>query len=169
MSEQNFDWTTFSKRITINKEKDVVYKAWATPARLSEWFLEKAGFAKPDGEPRNPDEPVQQGDKYAWKWHNWDVTEEGKILEANGYDKLSFTFGEKSNVHISLIGKGTATEVELIQDKIPTDEKSRMNVYVGCSTGWTFWLANLKAWLEHGIKLNATGLNMDETSDIVNS
>jgi hypothetical protein len=27
---------------------------------------------------------------------------------------------------------------------------------VGCSNGWTFWLANLKAYLEHGILLHET-------------
>jgi len=25
---------------------------------------------------------------------------------------------------------------------------------MGCSQGWSFWMVNLKAWLEHGILLN---------------
>jgi hypothetical protein len=40
---------------------------------------------------------------------------------------------------------------------------------VGCATGWTFWLANLKAWLEHGITLHATGLSQADTTNLVNS
>jgi len=34
--------------------------------------------------------------------------------------------------------------------------------HYGCSTGWTFWLANLKAWLEHGILLNDRGTDLLE-------
>jgi len=34
---------------------------------------------------------------------------------------------------------------------------------------WTFWLTNLKAYLEHNITLHAKGLNQDETMDLVNS
>ena len=47
-------------------------------------------------------------------------------------------------------------EVELIlrQNNIPTDEKNMVNVHMGCNLGWSFWMVNLKAWLEHGILLN---------------
>jgi hypothetical protein len=37
-----------------------------------------------------------------------------------------------------------------------------MNIHVGCSNGWTFWLANLKAFLEHGILLNETTMDLRE-------
>jgi hypothetical protein len=44
-----------------------------------------------------------------------------------------------------------------------------MEIFVGCITGWTFWLTNLKAYLEHNITLHAKGLKQDETMDLVNS
>ena len=44
--------------------------------------------------------------------------------------------------------------VTLKQYDMPTDEKTKLDIYNGCSCGWTFWLANLKAFLEHGILLN---------------
>jgi len=61
------------------------------------------------------------------------------------------------------------TDVLLIQDDIPTDEKSKIEFFVGCSIGWTFWMINLKAYLEHNVTLHAKGLKQDETTDLVNS
>jgi len=57
----------------------------------------------------------------------------------------------------------------LTQCDIPTNEKSKMEIYVGCRTGWTFWLTNLIAYFEHNITLYAKGLNQDETMDLVKS
>ncbi|MBT8283480.1 MAG: SRPBCC domain-containing protein, partial [Muriicola sp.] len=57
---------------------------------------------------------------------------------------------------VKLEAEGDQVLVTLIQTNIPTDEKNKMNIHVGCSNGWTFWLANLKAYLEHGILLNET-------------
>ena len=169
MTNQTPDWTQFTKRIRINKPMETVYAAWAKPGQLTQWFLEEAEYTDPNDGKRSPDDLIQKGDHHRWKWHNWDLHEEGLVLEANSKDHLSFTFGQGGNVHIHLKEVNGGTEVELVQDKIPIDEASKMSYYVGCSTGWTFWLANLKAWLEHGIKLNATGLKQEETANLVNS
>ena len=48
-------------------------------------------------------------------------------------------------------------------------EKPVSLIYDCWATGWTFWLANLKAYIEHGITLNARGLRQEETTDLVNS
>jgi len=50
--------------------------------------------------------------------------------------------------------------VSLSQSEIPQDEKSKLEIFYGCSNGWTFWLANLKAYLEHGILLNETKIDL---------
>ncbi len=169
MATQKRDWSKFTKRIIINKPIAQVYSAWATPKQLTEWFLEKAEYTKPDGSKRPSNQKIQKGDKHQWKWNNWDIIESGKVLEANGKDRLSFSFGEGGNVHIYLNKNGKGTEIELIQDNIPTSDKDKMNYYVGCATGWTFWLANLKAWLEYGITLNAKGITQSQTQNLVNS
>jgi uncharacterized protein YndB with AHSA1/START domain len=161
-------WDSFTKRILIEKPADDVYRCWATKGFIEEWFLEKADYV--EGEiHRKADELVHKGDQFFWKWNNWDFTEEGQILEANGKDVISFTFGSGGIVTVKLMEKEGSTEVTLVQDNIPTDEESRMNLFVGCITGWTFWLTNLKAYLEHGITLHAKGLQQDETTDLVNS
>jgi uncharacterized protein YndB with AHSA1/START domain len=169
MNEKQTDWTCFKKRIVINKPVREVYLCLATKSRIEKWFLEKADYYDENRGKRASDDPVQEGDSFSWKWNNWDFEEEGKILNANAKDQISFTFGKGGNVHIQLNEKNGSTELVLTQDDIPDDEQSKMDLFVGCATGWTFWLANLKAWLEHGITLHATGLAQSETSDLVNS
>ncbi|OZV68011.1 SRPBCC family protein [Winogradskyella aurantia] len=161
-------WETFTKRIRINKPIEEVYNCWATKSQIEKWFLEKADFIF-ENRVRKPHELIQKNDDFQWKWNNWDFTEEGQVLEANGKDILSFTFGSGGIVAVTLKEVQYGTEVELIQKDIPTDDSSKMDIFVGCITGWTFWLTNLKAYLEHGITLHAKGLSQDETKDLVNS
>jgi hypothetical protein len=44
----------------------------------------------------------------------------------------------------------------------PTNAEVRASRQFGCAMGWTFFLANLKAWLEHGIDLRETNPNRTE-------
>jgi len=136
----------------------------------------KPGFRKkqttrPATPAEAPDELVQKGDLFSWKWYNRDFTEKGEVLEANSRDTISFTFGAGGNVSVTLkpADADGLTEVILKQYDIPTDDKSKMDIYVGCSTGRTFWLTNLKAYLEHGITLHAKGLTQKEMNNLVNS
>ncbi|MNF09593.1 hypothetical protein D3C80_2102910 [compost metagenome] len=45
------------------------------------------------------------------------------------------------------------TVVEITQSEIPTDERSKVYYHLGCSEGWTFYLANLKSVAEGGLDL----------------
>lgn len=121
MKEQEPDWTSFRKRIAIDKSIQDVYTAWAEPTKLENWLLEKTVCVDDAGKPRKSDALIQQGDRFIWKWHN-------RAMEENV-----------------------------------------RKIYVDCITGWTFWLTNLKAWLEHGITLHARGLAPEETENLVNS
>lgn len=163
------DWTSFKKRIVIHKPVEEIYAAWSIPEKISTWFLEKADYTSNKNQLRHPKEGVETGDKFTWKWHNWNIIETGEILSANGKDFISFTFGDAGQVSVQINSHPAGSELLLLQEEIPVDEKGKKSYYVGCSNGWTFWLTNLKAWLEHGILLNATGLEQNETSDLVNS
>ncbi len=147
------DWTTFTRRININAPAQKVYDAWGKPGQLTEWYLEKADYFQPDGSKRPPEEHYQKGDTYEWKWYTADFIEKGIVLEADGQSCIIMSFGD-NEVSIELKGRGSRTAVLLTQSGIATDEESKMNIYMGCSQGWAFWLVNLKAWLEHGILLN---------------
>lgn len=151
------NWSQFTRRVIIDKPIDEIFKLWSTGKGLETWFLKTARYTGPDGVERNPDSAYQVGDQYHWEWHQWDGHANGKVLEQNGTDRLKFEF-ESSIVEVEIEqfidGRSLVT---LIQSNIEEDDKSKLQIYCGCSCGWTFWLTNLKAWMEHGILLNESG------------
>lgn len=156
------DWTAFTRKILIDSSIDKIYPLWATPDGLKSWFLRKADFTNSGNAPIDGHKMVQVGDTYIWGWHNWTEYEaKGQILEANQKDHIVFSF-EGSTVSVDLKNQDASTLVTLRQYNIPTDEENKMQVHVGCSNGWTFWLTNLKIFCEHRILVNDTsGITAD--------
>ena len=154
MAELSFD--SFTKKIYLNAPIEKIYWSWGTPEGICNWFLRKAEYRNSEGILRNDTEQVHAGDIYTWEWHNWDGQETGKVLKANGKDYFEISFAGSARVAVSLEAKGDAVLLTLRQSEIPIDEDSKLKIHYGCSNGWTFWLANLKAYLEHGILLNET-------------
>ena len=67
---------------------------------------------------------------------------------------------------VAIKKEGDNNIVELVQDSIPTDEQGMHYWHLGCKTGWTFYLANLKSMLEGGLDLR----NRDESlKNVINS
>ena len=75
------------------------------------------------------------------------------MLETNGKDFFKFVFGTAGNVSVTIKTENNLTICELTQSEIPTDDASRAEYHVGCTEGWTFYLANLKSILQGGIDL----------------
>lgn len=155
--ETPIDWTSFTKKIYIKTHIDKVYALWATAEGICSWFLKSASYTR-NSKTLVPTEFVKAGDVYAWEWYNWPIKEKGSVLEANDKDKIVFSFAGDCQVVVSLVQKGDLVLVSLTQQHIPADEKNKYQVFYGCSNGWAFWLTNLKAYLEHGILLNATDI-----------
>lgn len=151
----DFDWSRFAVRININASAEKLYRCWATREGIEYWFLRRSEYKKPGGGPRAGDEAVAAGDSYQWYWHGYpdEATEEGEILDCNGKDFFRFRFGNAGLCTVSIYKEEDEHIVELIQTEIPTDEKGKQNWYIGCKTGWTFYMANLKSMLEGGIDL----------------
>lgn len=166
--ENQIDWTKFNRRIYIDSDMQEVYDAWTVPDRIEEWFLEAAAFVNPSGAEMPSINNCQAGDTYQWKWHNWDNIEKGEVLEANGKDFLKFTFAG-GTVSIKLTEEDEMTCLDLVQEGIGEDDKSRYNIFYGCSLGWSFWMVNLKAWLEFGVTLNETRPISNNGMHLVNS
>ncbi len=145
---------SFTKKIYIKAPVKKLYWCWATIEGITSWFLSEAIYENKEDNQRSADEFIEPGDRYIWRWHNWDGQEDGEVMVANGRDEVEFTFAGKSKVHVQLNEEEGATLVVLRQYHIPTDEESKLHIHVGCSNGWTFWLANLKAYLEYGILLH---------------
>ena len=160
MAEKN--WTKFSMRILIRANIEDIYNAWTSQNNLENWFLRKATFTSHDGGLRVSHSHIQKGDTYLWMWHGYndEVFEKGAILEANGSDKIQFSFEKAGIVTVNLTSHGAYTMVDLIQDNIPEDEKSKFNYYIGCSNGWTFHLTNFKNIMEGGNDLRNKDVNI---------
>ena len=149
----NKTWDSFERVIYINSTLQEVYNCFAIPEQIEIWFLKEAKYQDATGILRPKTEPVKSGDKYTFSWYIYTGLEHGEILEANGKDHFSFTF-VNSVVDVKLKEDMGMTLLTLTQKEIAEDDETKMNIYTGCSNGWTFWITNLKAWLEHKILLH---------------
>jgi hypothetical protein len=155
MSANTYDWSRFTVRINVNVAGKTLYDAWATRAGMEYWFLRLSEYKKPDGSLRGNKEQVENGDGYKWLWHGWpdDTVEHGTILDCNGIDFIKFSFGKAGNCAVTIKKEEGEAIVELIQDNIPEDDRGKQYWHLGCKTGWTFYLANMKSLYEGGIDL----------------
>lgn len=83
----------------------------------------------------------------------WQDLEKGVITKANGLDLIEFSFADTCFVRVQFSKLMGYTIVELTQSNIPTDDESKVNVRLGCDTGWSFYLVNLKSVYEGGLDL----------------
>jgi uncharacterized protein YndB with AHSA1/START domain len=153
MSEQN--WNSFTKRITISAPVAAIYRSWATQSGLETWFLRKAEFRDKNKKMRPRDSSVEAGDSYEWSWYGYpeSAMERHTVLEVNGNDYLKFRFSGGCLVSVIIKKENGETVCELTQDMSPADAHKRQMFYLECSTGWVFYLTNLKSILEGGIDL----------------
>ena len=165
---QDYNWSQFTLRIPIKASAEQLYRLWMTQEGLETWFLRNAAFKKPNGDDIERNAHVDVGDTYQWLWYGYedDTFEKGTILEANGTDKLQFSFGKAGNVAVRFKEEAGEMMVELLQDEIPVDEKGKEYYHVGCSKGWVFYLANLKSIVEGGIDLRNRNMKL---KDVVSS
>lgn len=155
---KHFDWTRYTKRIAVKAPLPLIYDAWTTSQELERWFLEEVKFYDTDNNLIGKQAPVKNGFTYKWKWHLYDDILKDKMLEANGKDFLRFKFDGESIVEIRLTTDRHFTIVELTHKNIPTDDESKQLIRLGCASGWTFYLINLKSIYEGGLDLR----NKDE-------
>lgn len=150
-----YDWSKFTCKINISASVEAIYDAWTIPLQLERWFLRDASFKRNNGTLREKFLHVHKGDTYSWLWHGHgdDIVEKGEVLIANEKDKLQFSFTAGGIVTIDIGEALGETIVMLTQEKIPTNEKGKVSYHLGCLSGWTFYLANLKSILEGGIDL----------------
>jgi hypothetical protein len=160
----SYDWSRFTVRININAATEKLYHAWATRSGMEDWFLRLSEYKKPDASLRGNDELVMEGDSYKWLWHGWpdETAEYGEILDCNGKDLFKFSFGKAGNCTVRIYNEQSETIVELMQDNIPTDEQGMHFWHLGCKTGWTFYLANMKSLYEGGIDLRNKNVNLQQ-------
>lgn len=160
------DYSKFSLRIPLKATTKDIYEAISTGAGIEKWFLAWAEFTMPEGDERDRHDSVEAGDRYLWKWFGFSggSPETGEVLEANGHDRVRFTFSADCIVTIAILNDKGETIIELVQENIPPDEN--LGIYLGCSSGWMFYLTNLKSILEGGIDLRNKN---EELSGVINA
>jgi len=152
-----YSFSQFIKRVTIHPRIPVeaIYNAWTTPRGLESWFLRSALYFDKNGKQKDQLENAMPGDRYHWLWHGYDDTigEQRKVLDTNGKVFFQFEFSGGCIVSITIKKEGEETICELKQEMPMDDEGEQRFFFIECSTGWTFYLANLKSILEGGIDL----------------
>jgi len=156
----NFDWTTFTRKIAIKAKLSDIYNAWTKASEIEKWFLSKAIFTDANKTPISKDKPIEKGFIYEWNWYLFDTTEHGKITDTNGKDFIQFTFAGNCLVDIKLSIIDQYVIVELTQKNIPTDDNSKQGIRLGCDSGWSFFLVNLKSVYEGGIDLRNKDISL---------
>ena len=156
MNEFNYDWTQFTRQIFVQADLPTVFAAWAKPSEITKWFIAETEQARP------ADNMVQTGDRYFWHWHQ-DLHAQGRYLDVVENERLQFTFGdeaayldEKIVVTVEFTDLGDMTSVVLKQENLPDTDQGHVQWHMGCNMGWSFFMTNLKAQLEHGVDLRET-------------
>lgn len=156
----NQNWTSFSVSIGVKSSLESIYNAWTKSSEIEKWFLETCKYLNADSNHLDSNSNVTAEYSYEWTWYLYDVTEKGKITQANGKDFFQFSFAGDCLVDVQLKEIGENILVTLTQHNIPTDEKSKMDIRIGCYGGWTFYLANLKSFYENGSDLRNKNIEL---------
>ncbi|RYG42001.1 hypothetical protein EON79_19760 [bacterium] len=144
----------FRLRILIAAPLETVWEAWTSPVALGHWFVK----AQHDG-------PFLPGMGYRWVWASG-AEETGDVFESDEPVRLAFTFGPDAGVEVTLAPFEGRVAIQLRQTQTHPNPEERAAFALECRQGWTFYLANLKAWLEHGIDLRES--DAPELPDLVN-
>lgn len=149
--KEKLDWARFSRAIYITTTPATAYSMWATAAGLTRWWLARARYLPATGEARDKKAPAQPGDTFEWGWYEGaELT--GTVLEANGKDRFSFTFGGKVTVLVTLTVVGDRVRVELEQAGMAATPAGQ-KFFISCTTAWGAYLTNMKSVLEGGLDL----------------
>ncbi|MDZ4722729.1 MAG: SRPBCC domain-containing protein [candidate division Zixibacteria bacterium] len=134
------DWTQFSLKIEITVPTDKAFAAWVDEKVINKWFAY--------GSTVDP----QKGGEYTLV--NLDGDKLTTTIREIKKDRvLRIGFINKTEVEITFTKIKTGTRIELRQTGIKTTPAEIVETHLGCRQGWTFFLTNLKAFLEHKVDL----------------
>ena len=157
---EGFNWSAFTKQITVKADMQTVYDAWTKSGVVEQWFLSRCTYMDESGDTMAADESVQEGGAYSWHWYAYEEGEQGNILAANGKDYFAFTFAGNCKAEVALSETEGEILISITQSEIPLDDESKKNIRLGCAFGWTFYLLNMKSILEGGIDLRNKNTNI---------
>lgn len=140
-------------QMLIRRPVHEVFEAMVNPDITSEfWFTKSSGRVEP-------------GKTLEWEWEQFGVKDSVDIREvrASEYISLEWKLGElKTLVEMSFTPYSDASTLFKVTesgfwDSIPVEDEKleeKINLMLGQNGGWNLVLSNMKAWLEHRVKLN---------------
>lgn len=97
-------------------------------------------------------------------------TLDDKVISVTQGHRLVFPFGKRGEqVEVKLRKRKGGTICELTQSNMRTTPWDRVHMRMGSRGGWTFFLTNLKAWVERGPDLRSHDRKMTYRDGFVNS
>lgn len=168
-----YDWTQFTRHLFVKADLSQVFNAWVVPAELERWFIAEARYTQSDSTPRSAQAPVQPGDQYYWRWHQ-DADIRGEVLSVIENELFQFSFGTNSAgetiiVTVHFYREADETLIELTQQNMTNAPTDQVSWHLSCNLGWSFFMTNLKAWLEHGIDLRETSQQRAATTRAIST
>ena len=145
-------WKRLTTTIHVYAPMEAVYAAWTTAKGVMGWFPMEAVMTDAEGRPLPPGQPARPGDRFRYVWHIG-KPEVGEFLEANGTDRVRYTFGEAIEVTATMEDFGDGSVLVTLVQTQDRDDDMNLRIYMGFKEGWAFYLANLKSVLEGGLDL----------------
>ncbi|MDF2186786.1 SRPBCC domain-containing protein [Paraflavitalea sp. CAU 1676] len=131
----------------IRKPAADLFEAFVDPDITSKFWFTRAS------------DRLDAGRNVTWYWDHYEVSAEVVPQALDKYRQISWSWpaqgGINTNVVIMLSPRGEQATFMTIEEKGWDAATEKINeILVGQTEGWSFVLAGLKAWLEHGIQLN---------------
>ncbi|OGD44279.1 polyketide cyclase [Candidatus Bathyarchaeota archaeon RBG_16_57_9] len=130
----------------IRKPVEEVFEAFINPEVTSNfWFTKGSGM-------------LEAGKQVTWEWEMYSVSAEVKVLAVEENRRIVIEwqgYGGPTKVEwvFTPYGEG-ATFVSVAESGFGGDGDAVVSSALGSTGGFTWVLAGLKAWLEHGVRLN---------------
>ncbi len=145
MSELTIDLVA-NAAMLIRRPAGEVFEAFIDPEITTKfWFTKGSGRLEP-------------GKQVEWKWEMYNASGVVDVLEVEKNKRILIewpSYTGKTRVEwIFTPYSDDATFVSITESGFSGDADTRVNAALNSTGGFTWVLAGLKAWLEHGVQLN---------------
>jgi uncharacterized protein YndB with AHSA1/START domain len=125
----------------IRKPVAEVFEAFIDPAITTKfWFTKGSGKLEP-------------GSRVQWEWEMYGAVADIEVLAIEANKRISIDWG--TPVEWTFTSRnGNETYVTIINTGFEGDGDDRVRQAIDSTEGFTIVLCGLKAWLEHGVRLN---------------
>ena len=131
----------------IRRPVKEVFEAFINPEVTNKfWFTKGSGR-------------LEKGKQVTWMWEMYNISVQVNVIDVEENKRILIEWGtygsDSTKVEwIFTPYKSTATFVSIINSGFVGDGDTLVNSALDSTGGFAFVLSGLKAWLEHGIKLN---------------